>query len=167
MKRKPIFDLPESPGPEDIKAARQALGLNQHQFADWLGYKTQVAVSKIETRDSDGNPKMNTSTQVNLLLRFYLHGLTPADFNNPGKWKIKFKEHPSPDDIEAARESLGLTKKEMAQRLGYSSWKSYAHVERWKDGQPHRTMTTAAVNLLKIYLSGIEPRKTWPELREG
>lgn len=68
------FILPATPGPDDIKQARQTLGLTQAQMAEALGYSSQVRVAEIEngTRSADAG-KIK-------LLRAYLSGYSPDDW---------------------------------------------------------------------------------------
>lgn len=60
--------------PDQIKQARQSLGLTQTQIAPLLGYGSQSRVTDIETG------KRNASASVIRLLTAYLDGYRPMDW---------------------------------------------------------------------------------------
>lgn len=60
--------------PEQIRQARQSLGLDQKQMAEMLGYNASARVSDIETG------KRNPGGAIVRLLRAFLDGYRPDDW---------------------------------------------------------------------------------------
>lgn len=70
--------------------------------------------------------------------------------------QFKLTKNPSPSDIAQARDSLGLTQKQLTPLLGYRSVPRISEIE---NGAMHPS--GAVIRLLQAYLSGYRP-PDWP-----
>ncbi len=155
-----LYDLPEIPGPDDIKNARLMLGLNQTDFAQAIGYINQTSIVKLEKEESSPDHRTVGSASLRLI-RLYLAGLNYVEFINKKEVLYNLPSKLKLSDFKNAREALGLTKQELAPLLSIKHVTTINRFERGKNDLPERQPSKAVILLLRAYLSGVRP-DDWP-----
>jgi len=130
--------------PEQLRAARQTLGLSAAELAALAGFTDAAGVDALERPDRSVNPR------VARLMQAYLTGYRPAG------WPSQPTPPMIPDELRDARKRLGLTGAQLASAMGYTDRKAIVHIENGKT-QP----SAGAVPLLRAFLDGYRP-PDWP-----
>lgn len=156
-----------SPAPPEaighrIRAARESHGMTQEDLAQKMGYRSKSTINKIEKGINDiPRAKVAEFAHVLGVSAVSLMGLDPAPA----------VPSPAPSEaighrIRAARESHGMTMKDIAAAAGVSE----GTVSRWESGdienmkQNRIQAIAAALHVSPAYLMGIEDAATDPAL---